>query len=30
MPGSGPYLKAAVFCDSVIDGKDGVLSLNRP
>ena len=25
----GPYLKAAVFCDSVIEGKDGVLSLIR-
>ena len=26
---SGPYLKAAVFCDEVIEGKDGVLSLIR-
>lgn len=27
--GTGPFLKAALFCDSVIDGKDGVLSLIR-
>lgn len=26
---TGPYLKAALFCDSVIEGKDGVLSLIR-
>jgi len=25
----GPYLKAAVFCDRVIEGKDNVLSLIR-
>ena len=25
----GPYLKTAVFCESVIEGKDGVLSLIR-
>ena len=29
MPDTGPFLKAALFCDSVIDGKDGVLSLIR-
>jgi len=29
MPNSGPFLKAAAFCDSVIEGKDGVLSLIR-
>ena len=29
MPATGPFLKAALFCDSVIDGKDGVLSLIR-
>ncbi len=31
MPGdkTGPYLKAALFCDSVIEGRDGVLSLIR-
>jgi len=29
MPEAGPYLKAAVFCDNVIEGKDGVLSLVR-
>ena len=26
---TGPYLKAAVFCSEVIEGKDGVLSLIR-
>ncbi len=26
---TGPYLKAAVFCSDVIEGKDGVLSLIR-
>lgn len=26
---TGPYLKAALFCDSTIEGKDGVLSLIR-
>ena len=26
---TGPYLKAALFCESVIEGKDGVLSLIR-
>jgi hypothetical protein len=26
---TGPYLKAAVFCDDIIEGKDGVLSLVR-
>jgi hypothetical protein len=25
----GPYLQAAVFCENVIEGKDGVLSLIR-
>ena len=25
----GPYVKAAAFCDRVIEGKDGVLSLIR-
>ena len=29
IPETGPYLKAAVFCDNVIEGKDGVLSLIR-
>ncbi len=29
MPDTGPFLKAALFCDSVIEGKDGVLSLVR-
>jgi len=29
MPETGPYLKAAVFCTDVIEGKDGVLSLIR-
>ncbi len=29
MPGSGPFLKTAAFCESVIEGKDGVLSLIR-
>ena len=29
MPETGPYLKAAVFCSDVIEGKDGVLSLIR-
>jgi hypothetical protein len=29
MPDTGPFLKAALFCDSVIEGKDGVLSLIR-
>lgn len=29
MPNTGPFLKAALFCDSVIEGKDGVLSLIR-
>ncbi len=28
-PQLGPYLKAALFCDQVIEGKDGVLSLIR-
>lgn len=28
-PQRGPYLKAALFCDQVIEGKDGVLSLIR-
>ncbi len=26
---TGPFLKAAVFCDTVIEGKDSVLSLIR-
>ncbi|MBI2912971.1 MAG: hypothetical protein HYY03_03530 [Chloroflexi bacterium] len=26
---TGPYLKAALLCDEVIEGKDGVLSLIR-
>lgn len=26
---TGPYLKTAVFCEGVIEGKDGVLSLIR-
>ncbi len=26
---TGPYLKAALLCDDVIEGKDGVLSLIR-
>lgn len=26
---TGPFLKTAVFCDSVIEGKDGVLSIIR-
>jgi hypothetical protein len=26
---TGPYLKAALICETVIDGKDGVLSLIR-
>jgi len=26
---TGPFLKAAVFCENVIEGKDGVLSLIR-
>lgn len=29
IPETGPYLKAALFCDDVIEGKDGVLSLIR-
>ena len=29
IPETGPYLKTAVFCDQVIEGKDGVLSLVR-
>ncbi len=29
MPDTGPFLKTAVFCDSVIEGKDGVLSIIR-
>jgi hypothetical protein len=29
IPETGPYLKAAVFCENVIEGKDGVLSLIR-
>ena len=29
IPQTGPYLKAAAFCESVIEGKDGVLSLIR-
>jgi len=29
MPNTGPYLKAALFCESAIEGKDGVLSLIR-
>ena len=29
MPNTGPFLKTAVFCDSVIEGKDGVLSIIR-
>ena len=29
MGNSGPYLKAALICDEVIEGKDGVLSLIR-
>jgi len=29
VPETGPYLKAAAFCESVIEGKDGVLSLIR-
>src|SRR3990172_5861171 len=29
MGDSGPYLKAALICDEVLEGKDGVLSLIR-
>jgi hypothetical protein len=29
MTDTGPFLKAALFCDDVIEGKDGVLSLIR-
>lgn len=29
LPESGPYLKAALICESVIEEKDGVLSLIR-
>ena len=29
VPETGPYLKAAVFCENVIEGKDGVLSIIR-
>jgi hypothetical protein len=29
IPETGPYLKAAVLCENVIEGKDGVLSLIR-
>ena len=29
MSDQGPYVKAAAFCESVIEGKDGVLSLIR-
>jgi hypothetical protein len=29
MSSTGPFLKAALFCDDVIEGKDGVLSLIR-
>ena len=29
MPNTGPFLKAALFCDTAIEGKDGVLSLIR-
>ncbi len=26
---TGPYLRAAAFCDAIVEGKDGVLSLIR-
>lgn len=29
MPDTGPFLKAALLCDQVIEGKDGVLTLVR-